>query len=100
MKAMMFDHHPARGVSRLFSLSRFEPAGPETAFRPDKICRHLSIPAALLLLSGALAAQATGNAGSIHGTVTDPTGAIVPGATVQIRNPVSEYSRKIGRAHV
>ena len=29
------------------------------------------------------------NAGSIAGTVTDPSGALVPGATVSINNPVS-----------
>ena len=46
-----------------------------------------------VLLSAAGIAQSTGNAGSITGTVTDPTGALVPGATVQILNPVSQYSR-------
>ena len=34
-----------------------------------------------------------GNSGSIEGVVKDPSGAIVPGATVQIGNPVSGYSR-------
>ncbi|MGB6132219.1 MAG: TonB-dependent receptor [Acidobacteriaceae bacterium] len=29
----------------------------------------------------------------IRGTVTDPTGAVVPGATVIIQNPVSQYQR-------
>ena len=33
------------------------------------------------------------NAGSIAGTVTDPTGAVVPGASVSINNPVSQYER-------
>src|SRR6202167_3815810 len=33
------------------------------------------------------------NAGSIAGTVTDPTGAVVPGASVSINNPVSQYAR-------
>ena len=31
--------------------------------------------------------------GMIEGTVKDPSGAAVPGATVEIQNPVSEYSR-------
>lgn len=30
---------------------------------------------------------------SIDGTVTDPTGAVVPNATVEIHNPVSKYDR-------
>ena len=33
------------------------------------------------------------NAGSIAGTVTDPTGAVVPNASVSIDNPVSQYER-------
>ena len=31
--------------------------------------------------------------GLITGTVTDPTGAVLPGATVTIQNPVSQYQR-------
>src|ERR1700733_15376541 len=38
-------------------------------------------------------AQSAGNSGTVVGTVTDATGAIVPGATVNIVNPVSGYSR-------
>ncbi len=37
------------------------------------------------------AAFAQTNAGSVSGTVTDPTGAIIPGATVTIQNPISGY---------
>ncbi len=37
-------------------------------------------------------AQTTGSS-SLSGVVADPTGAVVPGATVKIRNPVSEFSR-------
>jgi hypothetical protein len=43
--------------------------------------------------SGILA-QSAGNSGTIYGTVTDSTGAIVQGAAVSISNPVSGYSRQ------
>src|SRR6266481_1523799 len=49
------------------------------------ICFSLSIPG--------LWAQSAGNGGTIYGTVTDATGAIVPNATVSIKNPVSGYTR-------
>ena len=38
-------------------------------------------------------AQSGGNSGSISGTVLDPTGAVVPNATVEIQNPVSHFDR-------
>ncbi len=36
---------------------------------------------------------AQSNSGLVSGIVTDPSGAVVPGATVSIQNPVSQYSR-------
>ena len=36
---------------------------------------------------------AQSNSGSVGGTVTDPSGAVVTGATVSMQNPVSKYSR-------
>ena len=47
----------------------------------------------LLLLASSSYAQSTGNAGTISGTVLDPSGAAISGATVEIRHPVSQYSR-------
>jgi hypothetical protein len=38
-------------------------------------------------------AQSSGSSTSISGTVVDPTGAVVPSATVEIRNPVSGFVR-------
>ena len=38
-------------------------------------------------------AQSAGNSGSINGTVLDSTGAVVPNAKVEIRNPVSGFDR-------
>ena len=46
-----------------------------------------------LALGLSAAAQAGGNSTSVTGTVVDPTGAVVPGATVEIRNPVSAFDR-------
>jgi len=60
----------------------------------------LRLAAVLLLSSGlALAAsesgQSVGNATALNGTVVDPTGAIVLGATIKIHNPVSGLDRSV-----
>src|ERR1700751_386360 len=39
------------------------------------------------------ALHAQSNSGVVSGVVTDPSGAVVPGATVSIQNPVSQYTR-------
>src|SRR6185312_9351933 len=39
------------------------------------------------------AAQSSSSSGTVQGVVTDSTGAVVPGATVQIENPVSGYTQ-------
>src|SRR5580658_4192931 len=51
---------------------------------------------ALLLQAVAhpLFAQSAGNSGTITGTVTDASGAVIPGAAVTIENPVSGLDRK------
>ena len=46
----------------------------------------------LALAVSGLLAQSASNSGTIYGTVTDPTGAIVPGAAISIENPVSGLS--------
>ena len=48
----------------------------------------------LSLTASVLFAQSAGNSGSINGTITDASGAVLPGADVTIRNPVSGYSRE------
>ncbi len=48
---------------------------------------------ALTFLSSVVECQSVGNSGSISGSVVDPTGAVVPNATVEIRNPVSGFDR-------
>ena len=58
--------------------------------------RRVIFAAFAIIFSFSLAslwAQSAGSAGTIHGTVTDSTGAIVPGATVTVVNPVSGLSR-------
>ena len=50
---------------------------------------RFAIMAAVTILVAAAASQAQ----SISGTVLDPTGAVVPNATVEIHNPVSRYDR-------
>ncbi len=60
-------------------------------------CRK-SLPAALavflcLAIFPAAQAQSTGSSGSISGAVLDPTGAVVPNATIEIHNPVSHFDR-------
>jgi Carboxypeptidase regulatory-like domain len=49
----------------------------------------------LSLVLGAAGAFAQGASGNVNGTVTDATGALVPGATVQIANSVSGYTRTV-----
>jgi Carboxypeptidase regulatory-like domain/TonB-dependent Receptor Plug Domain len=52
--------------------------------------------AVLLCLASPVATYAqsnAGNAGTVRGTVLDPTGAAIMGATAQIENPVSHYNQ-------
>ncbi len=58
--------------------------------------RLTSLFVMLLLLSSALSlsAQSAGSAGSVTGSVGDLTGAVIPGATVSIGNPVSGFERE------
>jgi hypothetical protein len=53
-----------------------------------------AVVAVLILSTGTLSAQSGGSAGTISGTVVDPSGAVVPNAAVDIHNPVSGYDRK------
>jgi Carboxypeptidase regulatory-like domain/TonB-dependent Receptor Plug Domain len=55
--------------------------------------RHSLFSVVFLTTIPALLAQS--NSGTVTGTVTDPSGAVVPGASVSMSNPVSEYSRTV-----
>lgn len=59
--------------------------------RMGHIAFMLTVPAALLSNGVSLSAQST--AGNVSGSITDSTGAAIPGATVTISNPVSGLSR-------
>lgn len=49
--------------------------------------------AALSLFSICGLSQSLGSTGTIEGTVLDPTGAVVAGATVRISNPITRYQK-------
>jgi hypothetical protein len=55
--------------------------------------RALAVFVFLMCASQLLHAQGIGNSASITGTVVDPTGAVVPKATVEIHNVVSGLDR-------
>ena len=57
-----------------------------------RLFRALPLAALLIAAVAAPAAQG-GNSASVRGTVTDPSGAVIPGATVKIVNTVSGLSR-------
>jgi hypothetical protein len=63
----------------------------KTFLKTSRLCWLFGIFAACLTL--AAGAHAQSNSGSISGTIADPTGAVVPGATVTIANAVSGYTR-------
>jgi len=53
----------------------------------------VTLPLLVLLLAASDPPSQNGNAGDVRGTVTDPSGAVIPGATVTLANAVSGFSR-------
>jgi hypothetical protein len=58
-----------------------------------EISRTIAAFLVFVVLLPAVALAQTAGSSSLTGIVTDPSGAVVPGATVEIRNPVSELTR-------
>jgi len=55
--------------------------------------KALPFLAALLASGSLLMAQSAGSAGTVTGTVVDPSGLVVAGAKVQIRNSITGYTQ-------
>jgi hypothetical protein len=53
----------------------------------------LALAALFLLLGPLVSAQSTSSGGTVRGSVLDPSGAVIKGATVEIQNPVSQYNQ-------
>ena len=49
------------------------------------------LPGLLLLIAAVSYGQVTSGSGTVRGSVLDPSGAVIKGATVEIQNPVSGY---------
>ena len=63
---------------------------------PRKALASLSLILAALVFSPCqpITAQSAGTSGTIYGTVTDPSGAAIPAATILIRNPIAGLARQ------
>src|SRR5246500_1086184 len=58
-----------------------------------RVVRRVVFTLVVSIIACIAGAQSAGNSGSINGTVLDSTGAVVPNAKVEIRNPVSGFDR-------
>ncbi len=53
------------------------------------------LPLSMLMLATLPAFSQAGAAGAVAGTVTDPTGAVIPNATVTLKNAMSGFTRSV-----
>ena len=77
-------------VTRAKARSWYVPCGTAEAVPFHRVSLVLIFCLTLCVVSAN--AQSSGNS-SLSGVVADPTGAVVPGATVEIHNPVSQFDR-------
>jgi hypothetical protein len=80
------------------SLASFETQEERSMMIIQRRFPHVALRLALLLAAVAVfasfsSAQSLGSAGTVTGVVTDPNGAVVPGAAVKIENPSTRFSR-------
>src|SRR5579863_8597653 len=61
--------------------------------RHRRLASYRVLPAVMLFAAFLAARAQTGNAGPVRGTVTDPSGAVIPEATVHLANQVSGLDR-------
>lgn len=57
------------------------------------VIAHSFFALVLVCMARDLCAQSTSSASTIQGSVVDPTGAAIVGATIEIQNPVSQYTQ-------
>jgi hypothetical protein len=65
-----------------------------TSIRHGVAAAFVSLFLSIFFITTGLQAQSASNSGTIYGTITDPSGAVVAGASVSIENPVSQYSKQ------
>jgi hypothetical protein len=65
-----------------------------TSNRRGVFAAFVSLFFSIIFISAGLHAQSASSSGTIYGTVTDPSGAVISGASVIIENPVSQYSKQ------
>lgn len=62
--------------------------------RVNCISLFLLFSAAIVVLCSNTYAQSLGNTGTIQGVVTDPTGAVIPGAIISVKNSITGYKQE------
>ncbi len=75
--------------------SRWSPRPLARRWRGQFSCFALMVCLGAIALPQVAGAQNLGSAGTVSGTVSDPSGAVIAGATVTVLNPVSGFTRTV-----